>query len=356
MEVGEYTVVANYSGDVNYNGFEGLADTFEVAKADSIVEVIAIPSIVYGDSETITVTVPISNHTGNITITINGTDYQFIKNMTAEPDSFTLTDVGGFAVGTYNITARYTGDKNYNDGEASYIFEVTKAVPSQITIESQNITYSEDEIITVTVGDENATGNVSITINGESRAEWTKEIENGQVKFNISSLVVDHYIVEANYSGDANHSSVKVSDIFRVDKAASNISVAVENITYGSVEFANVTIPNYNASGRVIIKVDGKAYDITSINNNTPVRLEIEGLNVGVHTIDVEYIEDANYNNSIAHVEFNVLKQESSVSVVPVDIDYGADETINVTVSITNASGTVVVKINGTQVDNCQRR
>ena len=77
-----------------------------------------------------------------------------------------------------------------------------------VTIESARSTVyytdevTEDEIIVVTVGDPNATGNVTITIGDYTNK--TELDENGQARFNVTGLVVDHYIVEANYSGDAN--------------------------------------------------------------------------------------------------------------------------------------------------------
>ena len=338
LEVNGYNVVANYSGDTNYNAFtieDNLNANFTVGKANSTVGVEAIPSIVYGNNETITVTVPIRNHTGTITLTINGSDYEFVKHLTAEDgDTIVLTNVSGLAVGNYNVTVKYSDDRNYNDSEASALFEVTKATPSQITVEAQNITYTEDEIIVVTVGDANATGNVTITIGDYTNT--TELDENGQARFNVTGLVVGTYTVEANYSGDANYSSQIASAPFKVDKAASNVTIEVANITYGEIEYANITIPNYNATGRVIIKVDGNAYDILPINNNTPVNLELADLAVGTHTIDVEYFDDDNYNKSIAHAEFNVTKatipvdpaNASSLIVVPTNITYLNNETI----------------------------
>ena len=107
LEVNDYVVVANYSGDANYNPKEGITTDFTVSKANSTVTVVPAPTVVYGNNETITVTVPIRNHTGTITLTINGTDYEFIKHLTAEDgDEIVLTDVSGLAVGTYNVTVK----------------------------------------------------------------------------------------------------------------------------------------------------------------------------------------------------------------------------------------------------------
>ena len=229
-----------------------------------------------------------------VIVTINGTDYEFIKHLTAEDgDTIVLTDVSGLAVGIYNITVNYTDDRNYNDSEDSYIFEVTKASPSQMTVEAQNITYTEDEIITVRVLDENATGSITITI-PEAGYTNTTELVGGIAKFNVTGLSVAHYTVVANYSGDANYTNQSVSDVFHVDKAGSNVSIEVANITYGESENANVTIANYNASGRAIIKVDGNDYAIMNIDNNTPINLGIADWAVGEHYIDVEYFDDEN--------------------------------------------------------------
>ncbi|WP_297979945.1 Ig-like domain repeat protein [uncultured Methanobrevibacter sp.] len=361
LEVNGYNVIANYSGDVNYNGFDADANLntdFTVSPANSTVKVEAIPSIVYGNNETLTVTVPIRNHTGTITLTINGSDYKFIKHLTAEDsDSVTLNDLGGLAVGRYNVSVKYDDDRNYNPSEDSVLFEVIKAVPLNVGVEAQNISYTEDEIITVTVLDENATGSIRITIPEISYTD-TKDLESGIAKFNISGLVVAYYSVIANYSGDANYSSAEVSTIFHVDKAASNVAIEVNDIVYNEVEYANISIPNYNASGRVIIKIDGNDYAVRNLDNETPINLEVDGLAVGEHSIELEYFDDDNYNKSFARGLFNVTKDvipvdptdESSLIVVPEDIVYLDDEIILVSVGVNNATGNVTVKINGTDI------
>ena len=358
LEVNGYNVVANYSGDVNYNPFtiaDNLNTDFTVGKANSTVEVEAIPSIVYGNNETITVTVPIRNHTGTVTLTINGTDYEFIKHLTAEDgDSIVLTNVSGLAVGLYNVTVKYEGDRNYNDSENSTLFEVTQAEPASIVVEPQNITYGQIENITVTVspveGYATPSGNVTITIVGTDIVK-TLNLTDGSVTFNIPDLEVETYMVEAVYSGDVNYTGINGMNVFKVSPAASNVTIEVANITYGDTEYANITIPNINASGRVIITVDGNIYQSSVLTNDTPINLALGDLAVGEHTIDVEYFGDHNYNDSSAHAVFTVSPANSSVIIATQNITYQDIENITVTVPVNNATGTLVVRINGSEIN-----
>ena len=358
LEANGYNVVANYSGDTNYNPFtieDNLNADFTVAKANSTVEVEAIPSIVYGNNETITVTVPIRNHTGTVTLTINGTDYEFIKHLTAEDgDTIVLTNVSGLAVGIYNVTVKYEDDRNYNNSEDSVLFEVTRAEPVSIVVDPQNITYGQIENITVTVnpieGYATPSGNVTIRIVGTD-IEMTLNLTDGSVTFNIPDLAVGTYTVEAVYSGDANYSSINGMNVFEVSPAVSNVTIQVANITYGDTEYANITIPNNNASGKVIIRVDGQLYQTGTLTNDTPINLALGNLSAGDHTIDVEYYGDHNYNDSLAHAEFTVSPANSSVIVVTQNITYQEIENITVTVPVANATGTLVVKINGSEIN-----
>ncbi len=358
LEVNEYNVVANYSGDTNYNPFtieDNLNADFTVGKANSTVEVEAIPSIVYGNNETITVTVPIRNHTGTVTLTINGTVYEFIKHLTAEGgDSIVLTNVSGLAVGLYNVTVKYEGDGNYNDSENSTLFEVTQAEPASIVVEPQNITYGQIENITVTVspveGYATPSGNVTITIVGTDIVK-TLNLTDGSVTFNIPDLEVETYMVEAVYSGDVNYTGINGMNVFKVSPAASNVTIEVANITYGDTEYANITIPNINASGRVIITVDGNIYQSSVLTNDTPINLALGDLAVGEHTIDVEYFGDHNYNDSSAQAVFTVSPANSSVIIATQNITYQDIENITVTVPVNNATGTLVVRINGSEIN-----
>ncbi|WP_458406325.1 Ig-like domain repeat protein, partial [Methanobrevibacter sp.] len=355
LEVNGYNVVANYSGDTNYNPFtieDNLNTDFVVEKANSTIDVTAIASIVYGNNETITVTVPIRNHTGTITLTINGTDYQFIKQLTAEDgDTIVLSDVSGLAVGNYNITVTYTDDRNYKDSVANALFEVIKSNPVNLTVEATNVTYGEDVTVTVTVPDD-ATGNVTISI-GTYTA--TKEITPGvnTVEFAVPDLEVNNYVVYANYSGDSNYESGVIFSPFHVDQANSTVIAEAVNITYGDDETITVTVVSNNATGWVTLSINGSEIGSKKIDADGKAVFTVKDLEVGEYEVTVVYDGDRNYIGSDNTTNFTVSKAdigEENITVVPTNITYLDDETIVVSVDVPNATGKVTIRINGTDV------
>ena len=125
------------------------------------------------------------------------------------------------AVGEYNVTVEYSDDPNYNNSNASTLFHVDKAdVPdANMTVVPTNITYLDDETIAVTVNVTNASGKVTIVING-SEVD-TKDVGDGKVTFTVPGLVVGEYNVTARYHDDPNYNDANSSALFTVSPAES---------------------------------------------------------------------------------------------------------------------------------------
>ena len=148
-----YNVTAIYNGDANYKAGNEASDLFNVTKAASHIDVVA-EDIDYTQIENITVSLPDTNASGKLVITINNSS-GVVRTQTI--DEFSTTEgviypFEGLLAGNYTVKVEYSGDHNYNDSEDSALFEVTKATPTQVAVRPQNITYTEVEIITVTVG------------------------------------------------------------------------------------------------------------------------------------------------------------------------------------------------------------
>ena len=356
LVVGEYNVTAVYHDDPNYNDANASA-LFHVDPAESSLTVVPT-NITYLDDETIVVTVPITNATGNVTITINGTDVEL--NEAVDSDGKVTFTVPGLVAGEYNVTAKYHDDPNYNDSEASALFHVDKAnVPdANVTVVPTNITYLDAETITVTVDVTNATGNVTIKINGTDVVLTKNITEEGSntVTFTVPGLVVGDYNVTVEYAGDANYNDTNASALFTVSPLDSNVSVEAVNITYLDNETITVTVPITNASGTVVVKINGTEVNTTTFTgeDSPTITIKVPDLAVGEYNVTVEYSDDPNYNSSNASTMFHVDKAnvpDANMTVVPANIIYLDDETIVVTVNVTNATGKVTITINGTDVE-----
>jgi hypothetical protein len=210
----------------------------------------------------------------------------------------------------------------------------------------------------VTLDVPNATGKVTININGTDVE--TKDIGTGTVTFTVPGLAVGEYNVTAKYTDDPNYNDYNVSALFHVDPAASNVNVSAVNITYNDDETITVGVNVTNASGTVVVKINGTEVNRTTFSGEDKPTIDVivPGLAVGEYNVTVEYIDDPNYNDSDASTLFHVDKvnipdvpDTEGLVVVPTNITYLDDETITVTLDVPNATGKVTISINGTDVE-----
>ena len=125
----------------------------------------------------------------------------------------TVTPNGGYAAGTATVTR--SGN--------TFTVNVMSAhsLPSPVmNIQTNDIASGATEEITVTVGGGvyEATGTVTVIVNGE---EYTSALSNGEATFSITGLtaepgLVETYTASVTYSGDSNYASVTDSATFSV--------------------------------------------------------------------------------------------------------------------------------------------
>ena len=364
------TVLVIYNGDNNYNDTRN-STHYNVTKQNTTTTVDALSPIYYGTIEDLNVTVNFTDATGTITLYINSTVDGF-NNITKVFDL--TTDNNGkvnwnideliLPVGTYDVTAVYSGDRKYNNSTSQIkLIVVEQNSEYEITVEANNSVYGDDEIIIVTVPDD-ADGTVTISIDG--REIETKQVSGGKAVFNVTGLEVhEDYNVTATYNGDANYKAGNnASDLFNVTKAESNIVVTPTDIDYKDPEPFTINVTVSDASGKVnvtIIKkgsegsndVEIDSWIIEAIGSGiTSFTYTDKVLEVGNYTIKVEYYDDHNYNNSTDEKSFEVHPINPTVTETSPDIIYGNDETITVTIAESDAAGTVVVKVDGVEIAN----
>ena len=87
------------------------------AKSDPAL-VVTAGDVIYGNDATINVNIN-SDATGLINLSVSGSSYS--SEIVGGQCTFNII---GLSVGTYNVTANYTGDENYNSATASILFSV----------------------------------------------------------------------------------------------------------------------------------------------------------------------------------------------------------------------------------------
>ena len=331
ITAGDKSVIVEYLGDDNYAANYTISNfTVEKAKTTPDINVVDL-----GNGTVVVVVGP--NATGNVTITVDG------QNFTADVINGTaVVNLDNVVPGTYDVDVIYSGDDRYNNATKETIITIAEQPTKKdtpITVEVNDIYVGETAKVIVTVP-ENATGNITIEINGISQ---TQEIIGGKATFAIGGLAYGNKTVSVIYAGDDEYTHNATTAQFKVSKLNSRINVSVEDANVGE----NVTIIVYgptDATGQVLIDIDGVGYYV-NLTNGVGL-IDIPRIPSGIYNVNLTYVGDDKYLGSSNVTVFNVSKVKSFVIPVAHDIYVGELETIRLTVPV-DATGNVTLIIDG---------
>ena len=338
LAAGDYTVVVKYAGDDKYAGVE-FTDVVNVAKADAALNVI-INNVDYGNVFTVNAVLTGVNNaplTGDVIVTVNGKDYTV--NVVNGKGNVTGVKL---AAGSYDFTAKFAGDNNYNAVSDSGKFNVNK-VDSAIDVAVSDIKVGEDAVITVKLLSD-ATGNVTVNVNGKN---YNGTVINGMANVKVSGLKADTYDVAVKYSGDNNYNDAVATSSFTVSKVDPTMDVTADDIVFGEDLTVNAVLPA-DATGKVVIVVDGTSYT-ANITDGKATQV-VKDLTAGYHTVGVKYGGDDKYNDVVVDGFVIVDKAQPVLGVVIADVNYGNEFAIEATLTGVNSTplnGNVIVTVNG---------
>ena len=337
LGAGDYSVVASYEGDNNYKASNSTAK-FNVAKADANLDV-SIADVDYQNIFTIEAVLTGINGaklTGDVMVSINNILLFTVK---------VVDGNGTFAgdtliVGSYNFTARWAGNDNYNNIKSEGVFKVNK-IDSNITVNADDIKVGENATVTVNVSSD-ATGDVIITVDGKN---YTVAIVDGKAVKTIADLKANNYTVTVKYSGDNNYNPNQNTTKFTVSKISDyNMNITVPgDVKVGEDAVIIVNVPK-DASGNVTVSVGKDVYN--AVISNGSVKVVVSGLDAGNYSVVASYDGDNNYKASNSTAKFNVAKADVDVKINVGDIKVGETAIITVIVS-PGVTGNVTVIVNG---------
>ena len=338
LNAGDYTISAVFAGNDKY--LPGVSNALlTVSKADPALNVL-ISDVGYDGVFNINVAltgVDAIGLNGNVIVTVNNKDYSVnIVNGKG-------TAVGvKLAAGTYDFTAAWAGNDNYNAVGDSGKFSVAK-VDSIIDVAVSDIKVGEDAVISVKLLSD-ATGSVTVTVNGK---DYTETVVNGVANVKVADLKAGTYDVAVKYSGDNNYNAAVATSSFTVSKVDSTMDVTVNDIVFGGDLIVDAVLPD-DATGEVVITVNGVDYHV-SIENGKATGT-ISGLAAGDYPVTVKYVGDDKYTGVEVAENVNVAKAQPVLGVVIADVDYGNGFVIEATLTGVNSaplSGNVIVTVAG---------
>ena len=250
---GTYSVDAFYNGDDIYAPIKN-STAFTVSKVSDYNMTVDIADIVKGENATITVSVP-EDGTGNVIVTINGTDYKgTVVNGTAK------VIIPGLDEGTYKVVTFYTGDNKYDSMIVNGTITVNKNTKTTLTMDNLVKYFNGPQKLMAKLvdgfGNPIANATVYFTINGGVYARITDE--NGTVSIAIR-LLPGEYKASALFNGTDDY-----------DMAAVNASVLVKNTILGN----DTTLYFRNGTQYVAKFLDSNGKALA----NTDVKFNINGV------------------------------------------------------------------------------
>ena len=338
LNAGDYTISAVFAGNDKY--LPGVSNALlTVSKADPALNVL-ISDVGYDGVFNINVAltgVDAIGLNGNVIVTVNNKDYSVnIVNGKG-------TAVGvKLAAGTYDFTAAWAGNDNYNAVGDSGKFSVAK-VDSIIDVAVSDIKVGEDAVIGVKLLSD-ATGSVTVTVNGK---DYTETVVNGVANVKVADLKAGTYDVAVKYSGDNNYNAAVATSSFTVSKVDSTMDVTVNDIVFGGDLIVDAVLPD-DATGEVVITVNGVDYSVPIVDGKATGT--IGGLAAGDYTVTVKYAGDDKYVGVEITEGVNVAKAQPVLGVVIADVDYGNGFVIEATLTGVNSaplSGNVIVTVAG---------
>ena len=304
-------------------------------------------SMVYDErNETVLDVIGIDKDLGIITVLtdINGTpiananiDYaigEFTGNLTSDEN------------GTVVIPCLANGELTINFAETSELLGSNKTfiidgvvksdVPLIITI-PEEIEIGDDVAIIVSI--ENATGNVTLYVDGVANE---LELENGIANYVLEAISQGNHTIFAIYTGNDLIAAVEnITTINNIAKKEAKAEIETDNMEIGETGTITVTIPD--ATGSVKIIFDGES-NIIDLEDGVAT-YDVEKVTAGNHSIVVIYDGDNIYAATNEIKQFTVAKKDTSISVIaPETSVIGKSTTISVDID-ESATGIVIITI-----------
>lgn len=286
LKADTYTIVLTYTGDKKYLTKE-LTGSVNVAKYESTTQ-LNLSTVNVGEDVVITIST-IATSTGNVTLSIND-DIQTLTLIDSKVN-FTIKNIKR---GDYLISAVYNGDDKYLTSQDSKFIEVDN-LNATMSIKTDDITYGDVAVIKVILNDD-ATGNVTVTIDGVSNQS---KVNNGKAEVTFTNLDAESKNISVFYSGDDTYFNLTSSSTFNIAKADLTFNISSSDIKIGQFAEIIITVPQ-KTTGTFTI-----GEDVINIPMSGEISYVIADLAIGNYTYTATY-NGNNYHTVSKTISFTV--------------------------------------------------
>ncbi|MEE1335459.1 Ig-like domain repeat protein [Methanobrevibacter sp.] len=292
LSADNYNVIVNYEGNQKYSS-QVKTTNVNINKYVSSVKV-NLSEIEVDKDLIITITTN-DDATGNISLYINSK----LETLTLSKSRANYT-IRNITRGDYIIKAVYSGDDKYLESSDSVKIEVDN-IEATINIKANNITYGKIAVIDVYLND-NATGNVTVTVDGISN---TSSVNNGRAQITIANLDAGvNKNITVFYTGDDTYFNKTQSSVFTISKSNLTFSISADDIMIGQDAVIRIKVPA-KTTGTFTI-----GEDTITIPISGNIEYVLEDLEIGEYTFTAIY-EGNNYFTVSNTTEFKVCEYQS---------------------------------------------
>ena len=208
---GNYNYTVIYSGDDKYTS-NTTEVSFAVSKISEFDLNASAEDVDVGDKVVVEVTGIPADATGIITVTVNGKDYEALV-------SAGFVNIPNLPAGDYKADVLYSGDDKYVNKSTTVSFAVCKISEFDLNVSAADVILDNDVIVVVTGIPSDATGTVTVTVNGK---DYKGDVSKGSATITISGLNHGEYNADVVYSGDDKYTNKSTTVSFEVAKIVTN--------------------------------------------------------------------------------------------------------------------------------------
>jgi uncharacterized protein (TIGR03437 family) len=246
LSAGGHTIAAVYNGDINFLPSPSGSYSFSVSKADTSLTLTANPGQV---NQPISIRAAVAtlapSHgavTGTVDFTSGGVAMQGCTGVLVLSGVATCSTTVA-KMGSYSVSAAYSGDSNTNRSSASFVVTVGKVVAGTYAgVSPDSPIYGQSVILTAQLigaaGVATPSGNITFNL-GSASLPSVALGSDGRAQLAIPSAVLPQltagsYSLSVSYAGDDNYQSSKSDALaFAVAKADTSVTVTSPAPQYG---------------------------------------------------------------------------------------------------------------------------
>ena len=316
LPVGPHSIIATYSGDLNYGASSSPASAVTVTLGNTLLTLAASPTSATSGA-TITLSASMTSDgvlpsNPGVTLTDNGSTLTALTLSTAGKATFNTSTL---SVGTHNIMAQYAGDPNNATAQSQTITVTIIAAKTTTTLTSSDASSNFGDSVTLQtkVASDTAGLTGSVTFQEGNTILGTSQVSaSGIATLAVSNFSVAQHTLVAVYGGDSTHAGSTSAPLTQivVDPTTVSLSSGTNPAVAGNAVVFTAQVAGTAANsgvtaaptGTMVFHEGATILGSVALNGLGVATLSISTLSVGTHNVVATYSGDSLYagNDSAA--------------------------------------------------------